>query len=140
MFSKVRSRATLLAIAFALAACSHSSSSAPIPKQIVPGETFTVLDASLSGYNLINFVIRNNMNYSLPSFDIDYKLECDVGETKFGNLHFYSTTTSNEQITRSISVGAKASYCTLTLLAVRPSSYTQKYYEDWTGTYVIQVN
>lgn len=134
-------RAFFIAISLSLFACGSSgNSAAPVPQQqIVPGETFTILDASISnnGYH-INFVIRNNMNYTLPTFTIDYKLECDAGETKYARIGYYTTVSSNKQISESIyPSGTKVSSCVLTLLAVRPSH--NRGYIDWTGEFVLNV-
>lgn len=110
---------------------------------LVPGTDIAVVDAYLSNntYSYSNsavIVFRNNLNWELPYIQMDYRLECDAGEKKYGTTNFQFDSNAQKQV--SYSVDADATVCQYSILAIRPSSYdNERGYGDWTGTYTIVI-
>lgn len=118
--------------------CSHWDSEETV---LVPGSDIAVIDAYLSNNGYSNYavlVFRNNLNWELPYLQMDYRLECDSGEKKYGTTTFQFSSNAQEQI--SYWVDSEATSCQYSILAIRPSYYSDEgRYGDWTGTYTIVI-
>lgn len=103
---------------------------------IIPGTTFSIIDAYLSTYAMYA-VFKNNLSVKLPSFYIDYKIECSSGYTQYDQL--YLSLGAYEQISKMFSVGANATMCSITIMTVRSSNnyLMQKGFIPWEGSYII---
>lgn len=104
---------------------------------ITPGEDIQIVDAYFNGNNSqwVNLVVKNNHDFKLPSFLMDYSLFCDNGYKIYDSEYF--SLSSNEQDSRLFLVNSGATTCTLTITAIRPQ-YKENYI-DWTGSYPIQI-
>ncbi len=107
--------------------------------EVVPGEDFEIVDAyfdsSYSNLSYIVLVIKNNRSKELPSIHVDYNIVCDNGYKKYSTSYFYLD--SHEQSTYEYYAGSSATSCTFTITAVRP--YADDSYDDWTGSFSIQI-